>query len=188
MTISPRKIFNKLPVILFAAFHYSFLIAAIFENRSHPVATFILLAITLLISIFYFRNLKFKTSVFKKIDLLIIVFTALGAVVTYWLNISTEIGVVLAAGITGLISSFLPLINRRSEILRELPVAIYCGAFAGMTSPLVANGYNFILATGILSGIILVSTKSTLHGYGGKLGTIAFGGVALISLILFLLT
>lgn len=95
-------------------------------------------------------------------------------------------GAVLAAGITGLFSSILPFINRGSDILRQLPVAIYCGAFAGMTAPFIANGYWFLFIAGVFSGIILVVSKDTLHGYGGKLGTIAFGGVSMVSLILFL--
>ena len=97
-----------------------------------------------------------------------------------------KLGAVLAAGITGLISSALPYLNRRSDLLRELPVAIYCGAFAGMTAPFIAQGYLFIAAAGLVSGLILIISKNTLHGFGGKLGTIAFGGVSIIALILFI--
>jgi len=93
---------------------------------------------------------------------------------------------VLAAGIVGFTSSLLPFINRNSDVLRELPVAIYCGAFAGMTAPFIANGYSFIISAGLISGLILIFSKDTLHGHGGKLGTIAFGGVSAVSLILFL--
>ena len=181
-----KKKFKKIPALIFVLLHFTFLIAAMFENRFRPIPFFILSIITLLLGNFYFRKLNFRIAVFRKLDLLLVPITALGAVATYAIDIQTGFGAVLAAGIIGLISSFLPFINRKSEILRELPVAIYCGAFVGMTSPLVANGYSFILASGLLAGIILISTKTTLHGYGGKLGTIAFGGVSMVSFILFL--
>ncbi|MCP9199947.1 hypothetical protein MKO06_08520 [Gramella sp. GC03-9] len=72
-------------------------------------------------------------------------------------------------------------------MLRELPVALYCGAFAGMTSPLVAGSYSFIILAGLMSGIILAISKTSFHGFGGKLGTIAFGGVCCVSLIIYIL-
>ncbi|QYA26087.1 hypothetical protein G3I01_11360 [Gramella sp. MT6] len=118
--------------------------------------------------------------------MLLIILSIIGAVTTYWLNVELDLGTVLSAGITGLLSSFIPFINRRSDTLRELPAAIYCGAFAGMTAPFLANGYTFISFAGLFTGIILIISKSTLHGFGGKLGTVAFGGVSLMSLILFL--
>ncbi|GAA4326716.1 hypothetical protein GCM10023164_28910 [Christiangramia aestuarii] len=145
-----------------------------------------LVTILFLVALFYAANFKSEKSELKFEDLILVIFTGIGALVTYWLNVSLDIGVVLAAGITGLFSSFLPFINRRSDILRELPVAVYCGAFAGMTSPLVAGGYGFIMAAGLFSGLLLVISKSTLNGFGGKLGSIAFGGVCLVSLLIYL--
>lgn len=64
---------------------------------------------------------------------------------------------------------------------------MYCGAFAGMTAPFVADGYAFIILAGIFTGTILVLSKETLHGFGGKLGSIAFGGVSIVALIFLLL-
>jgi len=162
------------------------LIVAFSENLESILSILILAVISLSLGFFYSRKFNSDRSRFKKLDILLILFTVIGAITTYWLNIEYNIGAVLAAGITGLFSSFLPLLNRRSDILRELPVAVYCGTFVGMTAPFIANGYFFITMAGLFSGLLLIFSKDTLHGYGGKLGSVAFGGVALMSLILFL--
>ena len=181
-----HNLLKKLPVLIFIILHFSFLIAAISENQADPFALSILALIGLLLIFFYFKNLKAERSLFRRLDILLVILSIAGAIFTYGLNVEFGLEIVLAAGITGLFSSFIPFINRRSDTLRELPVAAYCGAFAGMTAPFIANGYTFIFFAGLFSGIILIISKSTLHGFGGKLGTIAFGGVSLMSLILFL--
>ena len=183
---SVQKLIKKLPITIFLVLHFSFLILAIIENRNNLYSVLILSGIAFLLSVFYIKNFNSDKSRFKKTDVLLVLFTAIGATITYWLNIKFGMGAVLAAAFTGLISSIIPFLNRKSDILRELPVAMYCGAFAGMTAPFIANGYSFIILSGLFSGLILISSKDTLHGYGGKLGSIAFGGVSMMSLILFL--
>ena len=181
-----QQLIKKIPVFILLSLHFAFLAATIIDNKHDPISIFILTGISVLLGFFYYKKVKADRSFFKKIDILLVFFTAAGALITYYLNVEFKLGVVLAAGITGLISSALPYLNRRSDLLRELPVAIYCGAFAGMTAPFIAQGYLFIAAAGLFSGLILIISKNTLHGFGGKLGTIAFGGVSIIALILFL--
>ena len=181
-----QKLFKKLPVLIFAILHFSFIAAAIYENKASIPVLLFLFVIGLFLAFFYYKNHKPERSVFRKLDILLVLLTITGAVLTYWLNFEFGLGAVLAAGITGLFSSLFPFLNRRSDLLRELPVAMYCGAFTGMTSPLLAKGFGFIFCAGLFTGLILVISKNTLHGFGGKLGTIAFGGVSLMSLILFL--
>ncbi len=111
----------------------------------------------------------------------------LGALATFGMHLEFNMSAVLAAGITGLMSSVIPYINPKSDLGKELPPAIYCGAFAGMTAPLLAGGYIFILLAGIATGSLLIISKNAFNGFGGKLGTIAFGGVSLSFLILLLL-
>ena len=147
----------------------------------------ILSIILILLSLFYFKEVETEKGSFKFSDVLLVLASSMGAGITYWLNIQFDMGTVLAAGITGFTASLLPYLNRESNLLRSLPAPVYCGAFAGMTTPLVANGYFFILSAGLISGIILVMAKSSLHGFGGKLGTIAFGGVALVSFLIYMI-
>ena len=181
-----QKLIKKFPVFIFLLLHLAFLAAAFSDNQQDPASILILSGILILLGLFYFKKVKADRSIFKRIDILLVLFTAIGALSAYFLNVEFKLGAVLSAGITGLISSALPYFNRRSDLLRELPVAIYCGAFAGMTAPFIAKGYPFIGAAGIISGLILIISKNTLHGFGGKLGTIAFGGVSIVALILFI--
>lgn len=181
-----RKLYKKLPVFIFLILHFLFLIAAIFENQDNFYPALFLLGLAILLVFFYSKKLKKDVSRLKKIDILLVIFTILGALSTYWLNSEYNLGAVLASGIVGLLSSFIPFINRRSDLLREVPVPMYCGSFVGMTAPFIANGYTFIFFSGLICGIILIISKGIFQGYGGKLGTVAFGGVSVASLILFL--
>ena len=181
-----QKLIKKFPIFIFLLLHFAFLAAAFIDNQHEPISILIISGISVLLGLFYFKKVKADRSIYKRIDNLLLLFTAVGALFTYYLNLEFKLGAVLAAGITGLFSSVLPYLNRRSDLLRELPVAIYCGAFAGMTAPFIAKGYPFIAAAGFISGLILIISKNTLHGFGGKLGTIAFGGVSTIAIILFI--
>ncbi|MDR5590527.1 hypothetical protein [Christiangramia sp. SM2212] len=180
------QLLKKIPVLILLCLHFIFLGVVIYENRDDKSSVIFLLCLVAFLGIFYFRNFKADHSVFKRIDLLLVFLSILGAIITYALNVAYEFGAVLSAGIVGLLSSFIPLMNKRSDLLRELPVAIYCGSFAGMTAPMIANGYLFIALAGFFTGLILIISKGTLQGFGGKLGTIAFGGVITISMIIFI--
>ena len=82
----------------------------------------------------------------------------------------------------GFIASYLPTLSK-SPFLSSLPVPIYCGTFVGMCSSLLAKDYFFVAYAGIVAGLIYVSTRNVLNGIGGKLGTIAFGGVVVVAFI-----
>ena len=55
-----------------------------------------------------------------------------------------------------------------------LGAAVYCGAFAGMTSEQVLAHPGWILLAGALAGVLLELLQSTWSGIGGKLGSTAF--------------
>lgn len=63
------------------------------------------------------------------------------------------------------------------------PAVIYCGAFAGMSSPLVLPGLLpgllWIALAGALAGLFYSLTHQVWGGIGGKLGTLAFAASAL---------
>lgn len=183
-----QKFLNKSGALIFLVLHFSFIIAAIIDDKNSLASNFILVPVLILLVIFYFKMNRPDLSRFEINDICLVTGSSLGALITYGLQIEFPVSTVLATGLTGLLSSFLPYLNRSSALLKALPAAIYCGAFAGMTAPFIANGYIFIGIAGIFSGMILVLSKNSFNGYGGKLGTIAFGGVSLMTLILFIFT
>lgn len=114
------------------------------------------------------------------------IWVPVGALTTYFLNHEVGLGPVLAAAIVGALASFIPDIKRRSVYLQGLPTAIYCGAFIGMSGSHVADGYVFILTAAFFTGTFLMVSRSVLHGVGGKLGALAFAGVAVTYLLVLL--
>lgn len=120
-------------------------------------------------------------------DILVALWVPVGAILTFILNVYAGLGPVLAASGFGLAVSFIPTIKPHSTYLKELPPALYCGAFVGMCGTNVASSLWFIGIAGVVTAVFLVLSKSLFTGVGGKLGTLAFGGVAITSFIFFLL-
>lgn len=146
-------------------------------------ALLLLLFITLTLLFGYkYLNLHHEEYSYEKTS--VAIWVPIGAIVCYLLNIYTDLGSVLSAGIIGTLASFLPSINnKQSDYLRKVPDAIYCGVFVGMSSIEITPSIRLIIAAGILSGIFFILSKNLFVGIGGKLGSIAFGGVVLINLI-----
>ena len=94
-----------------------------------------------------------------------VVAVVVGAVVT--LAITAEVGVssIVAAGITAILGALVD---------RDDAVAIYCGAFVGMTSPDLFTTYAQAILAGFLAGGVFALCRPVFHGIGGKLGTTAF--------------
>ncbi|WP_155807126.1 hypothetical protein [Gillisia marina] len=53
-----------------------------------------------------------------------------------------------------------------------------------MTATYISQGYLFIFLAGIATGIIYILSKNIFIGVGGKLGTMAFGGVVIAFFLL----
>ncbi|MFA0963689.1 hypothetical protein AB9P05_17925 [Roseivirga sp. BDSF3-8] len=158
----------------------AFLGAIVMEKTNLPVVLSMLAFIGVSIVIAW-RNITRHTHDHLWQDIWLVGYVAFGAVLTYWL--STITGTVIAVGVVGVAASFLPSLIKKAWV-RSAPSAIYCGAFVGMTSPAVLPGYTFILLAGAAAGLLLVASKNIFNGYGGKLGTIAFGGVFLVVLLI----
>ncbi|MFN2261457.1 MAG: hypothetical protein ABR595_05285, partial [Psychroflexus sp.] len=114
------------------------------------------------------------------------VYVCIGGVFTYFINTSFDLSAVIAAGSVGTIAAFLPDIFPKSKIAKRVPTPVYCGAFVGMTAPEVASGYSFIIFASLLTGILFIASKNILQGYGGKLGTLAFGGVVISTILTYI--
>ena len=116
------------------------------------------------------------------------IFVIAGALLTSYLHLFTPLNSVLAAALIGTIASFLPNLNKKSKVLQNIPNAMYCGCFVGMSQKHVAIDYSFILIAGMIAGIFYMFSKNLFHGVGGKLGTLAFGSVVISSLLLLILS
>ncbi len=116
-----------------------------------------------------------------------VAFVSLGGILTYAIHFNFEASAVIAAALVGTIAAFLPDIFQNSKSAKRLPTPVYCGAFVGMTAPDVASGFAFIILASLLTGLLFVGSKNILQGYGGKLGTLAFGGVVLSTMLTYIL-
>jgi len=107
----------------------------------------------------------------------------IGAVLCYLLHTTTDLGSVISAALIGVLASFLPLFKKECEYFKKLPLAIYCGVFVGMSSLEIAPSIYVVFAGGLAAGLFYMLSKNLFVGMGGKLGTIAFGGVVAVTLI-----
>ncbi|MFD1185942.1 hypothetical protein [Pontibacter rugosus] len=180
-----KKHFKKIPFLLLIILQASFLLAILLERfKVIPILIF-LVAVAILLFIAY-KKMPVHQDERLKQDYFAVAFVVLGAMLTFYLNVYLSLGPVIAAGATGTMASFVPLLNRKANLFKEVPAAAYCGAFVGMSSPTVAGNFLFILLASFVAGLLLVFSKNIFRGFGGKLGTIAFGGVAVAYLLAFL--
>lgn len=166
--------------------HFGLLAAMLYENitNTYSIILIVLAFISLVIT-------YLKTSIASNNITLAswynILFVFLGAIFTYILHSTFSWSPVLAAAIIGLLVSFVPSLNKENELLKSIPSAVYCGTFVGMTNLTSSPDYLFIAIASVFTGLLLMGTKNTFYGYGGKLGSLAFGGVAITFLIFFTL-
>jgi hypothetical protein len=182
------KIFRRFSFFIFVLLQLSFLLSIFFERMGTPLVISFLVVISLLITLAYFKAPRDEEEHILE-DVFIILYVSLGAIAAYALNLYVGLGPVIAAALTGTIASYIPLIlkNKNVFLLKEIPAAVYCGSFVGMTAPNVAPGLSFIIFAGFIAGVLLIISKNIFNGFGGKLGTVAFGGVALTSYLLYLI-
>jgi len=180
------KIFRRLSFFILILVQFAFLLAIFFDKMDAPLVLLFLGVISVLVSIAYFKAPREEERFFIK-DFYLILFAVTGAITTFYINTGLKLGPVIAAGFIGTLASFVPSFNKKSNLLKEVPPAVYCGAFVGMSSANVAPNLKFILFAGFIAGSILILSKNIFNGFGGKLGTIAFTSIAISSIILYTL-
>ncbi len=153
------------------------------KYETDSFATIVSLIIISLIMFYGYKYLDLHHEEYAYEKVSVALWVPLGTLICYSLNAYCGLGSILAAGITGTVASFLPLINKQSDYLKKLPAAIYCGAFVGMSSTEISPSITFAIAAGSITGILYMLSKNLFLGLGGKLGTIAFIGVAVVYLI-----
>lgn len=182
---SSNRVIRYTSLLLLFVIQLLFLLAIFKENNSTIALSFFIILISFLLLFSFFKSpVHHNKLAFEKVY--IAIWVPIGAISCYFLNHAFGLGSVLSASLVGLIGALIPYLNKKSNYLPHLPPAIYCGAFVGMSNTKVAHDVYFILAASICTAILLIISKSLLNGIGGKLGTLAFAGVTITYLILFL--
>lgn len=174
-----KKTSARISLAIVFTLQAAFLLAIFMEKVKLPIIL-ALVAIIFLLMILAWRKIPHHSHDHLWEDVWLVGFVALGAVVTFWLTSHLGLSSVIAVGIIGVLASFIPSITPVNHLTKQIPAAAYCGAFVGMTSPKVAGDFDFILLASVAAGVLLILSKNVFHGYGGKLGTVAFGGVVLV--------
>ncbi|SIQ60892.1 hypothetical protein [Maribacter ulvicola] len=130
-----------------------------------------------------YRYLDLHHSTYDYEKLSIVIWVPIGAIACHILNVNYELGSVLSAGIIGTTVSFLPKLDKQSNYLKNLPAAIYCGVFVGMSSNTIIPSLSVVISAGMIAALFLLLSKNLFIGIGGKLGTMAFLGVCFVYLI-----
>ncbi|SDZ88538.1 hypothetical protein [Pedobacter hartonius] len=164
-----------------------FLLAIFKENAGSlgVVALMIILCILVLVTTLR-GQIHHKDHAYEHI--LVVLWIPAAALASFYLNHFLKLGPVISAASVGSLGSFIPNIRKHSHYLQQLPAAIYCGAFIGMSSEHVASGLLFIITASFFTAILLFLSKNLFAGVGGKLGTLAFAGVAITSFLYFLIS
>ena len=77
----------------------------------------------------------------------------------------------LATALVGVAGGALEAAGRSRHRWQGVAAPVYCGAFAGMTSPLVLGHPAWVVLAGGLAGLVLSVLSDSWSGIGGKLGT-----------------
>ena len=160
-------------------------VSAIFYDVLNKFSVLVFIGVIVFLGLFSLAKLAHETHEQPNKSSGFILLVTLGAVLTFIISLKLKTGPVIAAALIGTIASFIPSFfrSRKNKIINEIPAALYCGAFVGMTSVSIGAAYGFILLAGLAAGILYVLSSNTYVGVGGKLGTVAFGGVDFIFLI-----
>lgn len=182
----PRKKIRTFTIALTLIIQLLFLSAIFIEKLQNIYTPFIIIVLSLLVLVSYVKvPIHHRTNLHEHV--LIVLWIPAGALTCYFLNNIYHLGPVISAGIVGTLASLIPLLNRKSTYLKQLPATFYCGAFIGMTNITIASSVYFVLAASFFAGVLLLVSKSLFNGLGGKLGTVAFTAVTITSFIFFLL-
>lgn len=163
-------------------------ISEIFRENTHSLGIIALMTVlsVLVLSTYLRGKIHHKDHAYEHI--LVALWIPAGALITFYLNHFLNFGPVLSAAIVGTAASFIPNFRKQSHYLQQIPAAMYCGAFIGMSSAGVAPNFLFITTASIFTALLLIISKNLFAGVGGKLGTLAFAGVVITSFLFFLIS
>lgn len=178
MTTPPNKIIETLLLLII---HGSFVAFLMLENSSSNITFWVATSLTVIMLLGYvFQNHHDHTATKQHGDFWF-VSIATGAIITYIISKDLGLGPVIASSLVGVGAAFIPKISVRK--INIDPAAIYCGSFIGMCDLYSYSNYSFIMIASFFGALLYWSLQNSFLGYGGKLGSIAFGSVLCASLI-----
>lgn len=180
------KIYFRYSVVVLLFLIQILFLLAIFREKKNSYLITIFIASLGLLTLYTYRKRGIHHHAHEFESFSVAIWVPIGAVASFWLHQVIGLGPVLGAAIVGTAASFIPDIKRESTYLVQLPAAIYCGAFVGMSDARIAGDIKFVIVAGFFTGIFLMVSKSLLKGVGGKLGTVAFLGVLLTYFLIYL--
>lgn len=164
-----------------------FLFAIFKENSQSPGMAVLMIILSILVLTTYLKGqIHHEDHAYEHI--FVVLWIPVGALSCFYLNHFLKLGPVISATTVGSLASFIPNFKKSSHYLQQLPAAIYCGAFIGMSSTGVAPNFLFILTASFFTAVLLILSKNLFAGVGGKLGTLAFAGVVITSFLYFLIS
>ena len=134
---------------------------------------------TVLAAVFTGQNFTGGTIPGGNMIYLLILYSVIGAVLTYILHIRFKLSAVFSSGLIGVLAALiLPIFYPANGA--TLAVMAYCASFAGMSSKDRISNEFIMIVGAILTALIFIFTSPYLNGTGGKLGTTAFASVITI--------
>ncbi len=103
----------------------------------------------------------------------------LGCATCFVLHSQWHVPLVLAAALPAFVGSFIPVWEKYGAHPRA---AVYAGCFAGMCSAELISDYWQLTLLSLIGTSLYALTMNIFHGFGGKLGSVAFVSVALFML------
>jgi len=165
---------NYIPLLTIGIIHCLFLWLIIFP----AIGWFTVLGI---IPIFGYKLIPVKYTNFNFIELFTdIISFGLGMFLTIWVIIKFSTSSVFSAALIGTFAAFIPntVLGLKPKTIKKIShgkLAIYAGAFAGMTSFEYFTSVSSIIYITITGGILYHLLQNSVTGIGGKLGSIGFG-------------
>ncbi len=134
-----------------------------------------------LITVVFVRQPFLDGPVFDDVEMvLIMVFSMVGALLTFVLNIRFNQGPVMASGLVGVLAGV--LLPQAFEVIGPtLAIVTFGASFVGMSGLNRLKEESLVLFSGLFFGLIYIYSAPYFGGAGGKLGTIAFVSVLSVS-------
>lgn len=95
-----------------------------------------------------------------------------GSFLCYFLQYQFKFSPVIAASLIGLLGTFLP--KPKTFLAPHFEALLLTGAFIGMGSFFALHSFVFLLLASFLAASIYLIFETHFHGFGGRMGFIAF--------------